>query len=247
MTFMYLKVAICDDDAKELLTLQQYMQKYELEFDIDFKISLFTSGEKMLLEYNGAGSFDLIFLGIEMSRMNGLETANKIRSTGDYNVKIIFLSNSNRYMLDSFDVQAFHYWQKPLIYSAFCSLMKQIITFYQQTHTIKFLLHQDGTEELVHINDIMYVEVVKEKKGVLRFVLAGREICCKGVLRNLQKELRNYHFVTPYRGFLINLKYVHCINNSFVILTDGKKIPLSRRCSSEIRNLLSSNILIFHN
>lgn len=242
---MYLKIAICDDDAEQILSLQKYLEKYELEFDVDFKISLFTSGEKLLSQYKGTGSFHIIFLDVEMFEKSGLETARIIRSKGDFDTKIVFVSNYPQYMQDSFNVQAFHYLQKPLAYSTFCDLMTQIVTLYQKSQTVKFLIRQDGSEELINLNDILYIESVKNSKNLLHYVLTDHELYTKGVLLNLKEELQDYHFVTPYRGFLVNLKYIHYINETSLTLTDGTKIPLSRRCNRQIHNLFTKHVLTF--
>ena len=244
---MYLRVAICNDDANNIISLQKHLEQFELEYDIDFKMSLFTSGEKLLSQYNTSENYHLIFLGIEMPGINGIETASAIRSSGDYEIKIIFASNYSTYMQESFDVQPFHYLQKPLAYSTFCKLMQRIIILYKNTKTIKYVIQHDKTEELVNINDILYIESVKSQKGLLHFALKNREIYTKGILKELNGELTEYDFVTTCRGFLVNMRYIHCINKNSITLTTGVEIPPSRRCDQEIRNLFAKHVIIFHN
>ncbi len=240
-------VAICDDDVKDIFTLHKYLEKFELEYDIDFKIFLFTSGEKLLLQYNSTEDFHIIFLDVEMPGISGIETANTIRSKGDYKTNIIFISNYPEYMQDSFNVQPFYYLQKPLTYSVFCNLMQRIIKLYQNTQTIKYIIQHDQTEEFVNIDDILYIEADKNQKSILHFVLKNREVYTKGILQKLKDELANYGFVITYRGFLVNMKYIHYINKTSVTLTTGAEIPLSRRYDRKIHNLFAKYIITFRN
>ncbi len=244
---MYLSVAICNDDAENIFTIKEYLEQFELEYDIDFSISLFTSGEKLLSQHNNATFFHLIFLGTEMQGKNGLETATVIRSRGDFYTKIIFISSQPDYMQDSFNVQAFHYLMTPITYPTFCNIMQRIIIQYQTDQTVKFLIQHDGTEELVNINDITYIEALKPQKRTLHFALKDRSIYCKGILQRQKEELERYNFVTSCRGFLVNMRYILFINKTSITLTTGAEIPLSRRCDREIHRLFMKHIITLQN
>ena len=90
---MILKIAVCDDDIQSLTAMSDYLKKFEMNYDIDFKTSLFTNGTDFLAEYKSSGVFHVLFLDVEMPEMSGLEIAQTIRSLPDRNVKIVFFSN----------------------------------------------------------------------------------------------------------------------------------------------------------
>lgn len=203
---MYLRVAICNDDTENIYLLKKHLEQFEIEYDIDFKISLFTSGKNLLLQHNSTTVFHIIFLAIEIQGLNGLETANIIRSRGDFNVKIILISNHSNYMKDSFNVQPFYYLLNPVTYPTFHKIMQRIILLYQTAKTVKSLIQHDGSEELININDIIYIETLKSQKGILRFALKDHSIYSKGILQKQKEELKDYNFVSSCRGFMINNK-----------------------------------------
>ena len=125
--------------------------------------------------------------------------------------------------------------------------MQRIILLYQTTKTVKSLIHPDGSEELININDIIYIETLKSQKGTLRFALKDRSIYSKGILQKQKEELKDYDFVSSCRGFLVNMKYILLMNKSSITLTTGAEIPLSRRCNREIHKLFAKHIITFQN
>ena len=72
-----IKVAVVDDEQKELETLCAFFQKLQAEVCEEIAVSTFTSGEALLAEYDH--SFDLICLDIDMGGKTGMETAREIR------------------------------------------------------------------------------------------------------------------------------------------------------------------------
>ena len=240
---MIMKVAICDDNVQEIQTIKKHLNLFEMEHDIDFEIMIYSSGEQLLKDYSGSRDFHILFLDVEMPGRNGIEIATAIRNAGNDTVRIVFVSNHPKYMQDSFNVQAFHYLQKPLLYNDFTEIMQRIIQSYQKSLTTKLLIQEDGTEELININDILYIEALKNKKNSLRFVLNDHEITTKGQLLDWKDSLEDYSFVTPYRGILVNMNHIHYINKDPLTLSSGMELPLSRRCDRSIRALFSKHIL----
>lgn len=240
MTF---KAAICDDDEKENSIIKSYLHSLELEQDMDFEISVFTNGNTLLSQYRKADAFHILFLDVEMPEINGLEVARQIRNLPDKQVKIVFISNYPEYMQDSFNVQAFHYLAKPLQYDTFKQLMYRIIKDYRDSHISKLLIQEDGIEELVYLDDILYIEAVKSQKSQLNFVLTNKTINARGTIYNWEEELKSHYFISPYRGLLVNINHVHFIQDSSLILSNGETIPLSRRKEKDIRTLFNKHVL----
>lgn len=57
--------------------------------------------------------YDIIFLDIEMKKVNGIETAKEIRCI-DKNVIIIYVSGFEAYAIDTFEVNPFRFIVKPV-------------------------------------------------------------------------------------------------------------------------------------
>jgi len=70
----------------------------------------FSSGEELLLSDK---NIDILFLDIQMSGKDGMETARELRKK-DKNMILIFVTAVEEYVFQAFDVGAFHYIVKPI-------------------------------------------------------------------------------------------------------------------------------------
>ena len=90
-----MKIAICDDNMKYINTVEDYLDKMKSS-KIDHDV--FMSGEELLREYErNEADYDAIFLDMEMTGLDGIETANIIRQF-DKNVIIVFVTSHKKYM-----------------------------------------------------------------------------------------------------------------------------------------------------
>lgn len=243
---MNIKTALCDDSVNALNKLKDYLQQYELMHDVDFEITMFTSGEELLGKCIPHCPYQLLFIDVEMAGRNGIETASAIRENGNTDLKIIFVSSYPEYMQDSFLVQAFYYLTKPVSYSDFADVLDNIIRSLENSRVTKLLLQEDGSEQLINIQELIYIEVEKNNKNTLRFVTVSSEIRCHGTISDWKEELEPLHFVTPYRGLLVNLNHIRYICSNSLKLTGDREIPLSRRYEREIRSLFSRHLLTIY-
>ena len=101
-----IKIAICDDLDSERTLLLNYLTEYLDINDILADIDQYSSGEGFLnSDYK---SYNLIFMDIFMSGINGMETAKKLIEN-NHQTQIIFCSTSTEYAAESYDVSALHY------------------------------------------------------------------------------------------------------------------------------------------
>lgn len=94
-----MRFAICDDERVHINELEEYFAQKE---DLQIESEPFESGEALLDAYKqGQQSFDALFVDMEMGGMNGIETANAIR-TIDERVIIVFVTSHEEYAIDCF-------------------------------------------------------------------------------------------------------------------------------------------------
>ena len=116
--------AVCDDEplmARELAgRITDYMSKASKR---DCSVSSFSNG-RVLLER--AGSFDVIFLDVQMEQPDGMETARLLRRRGDHAL-LVFVTVLKECVFDSFQVEAFDYLLKPLDGARFDQTMDRLL------------------------------------------------------------------------------------------------------------------------
>ena len=107
-----MRIGMCDDQKIFLKQMRQIIDKY-MEFrKIPYSIVEFSGGEE-LLAYDL--QLDILFLDIEMSGIDGLETAKRYQvKYNNGNTKIIFLTSHNELMSKGYIVKAFRFLLKPV-------------------------------------------------------------------------------------------------------------------------------------
>ena len=72
-----IRIAIVEDEPEFSMQLQQYLEQYQRENNVEFEISVFCDGAEILKDYKA--KYDAIFMDIEMPGINGMDAAEKIR------------------------------------------------------------------------------------------------------------------------------------------------------------------------
>ena len=103
-------VAICDDVHEDAVLLGQHLKQVMP----DAESTIFHGGEALLnvLEKDKR-TYHVIFLAIQMAGMSGISVAEEIRKRELF-MPIIFVSGSDAYYREAFDVFAFQYLLKPV-------------------------------------------------------------------------------------------------------------------------------------
>ena len=106
-----MRLAIVEDDDKVRQQLQTYVLQYFQGRENDVDIHLFADGDEILEDY--AADYDLIFLDIQMKRLDGLATAERIRER-DEDVYLVFITNLANYAIRGYAVHALDFILKPV-------------------------------------------------------------------------------------------------------------------------------------
>ena len=116
-----LKIAVCDDDIFFLRQAEHAVKQWAEEQELTVELQLFDNGDS-LLTVSRTKQFDVLLLDIMMPLFNGMELAHVIRETNTA-VKIVFLTSSPEFAVESYDVKASGYLLKPLRYEKLCSVL----------------------------------------------------------------------------------------------------------------------------
>lgn len=109
-----LRIGVCDDDKEFRQRLMQMIRIWSDHSGIPTELYPFDNGDE-LISKNAAFRMDIILLDIVMPLLNGMDTARELRAQ-DTAVKIIFLTSSPEFALESYEVRAQDYLLKPITY-----------------------------------------------------------------------------------------------------------------------------------
>lgn len=217
-----IKVAIVEDDINEQNRILSYLSKLEAELDNKIMAQVFSNGEKFLFEF-AYGTYDLVFMDIELSsKINGVETSKELRKIDDQ-VTLIFITSLAQYAIDGYKVNASDYIIKPVDYENFNKHVGHVIERLINKNSDKIIITSDGTKVVQLIKDIYYVEVSNHQ---LIFHTSKGEIKSYGSLKEIKETLFNHGFSLCNSCFLVNLDYVERIDK-YNVYVKGDELLIS--------------------
>ena len=216
-------IAIVEDEKEFSEQLQEFLQRYQDEHQVHFKISVFCDGAEILENYEPV--YDLILLDIEMPKVNGMEAANRIRET-DNDVTLMFITNMASYAIHGYEVGALDFVMKPITYYAFSMRMTRALKRVRQQEEQQILLTLPGGVKKLGIQQIYFVDV---QNHVLTYHTEEGEFSVRGTMQSAEKTLSvAKSFVKCNHWYMVNLKYVSEVQKNTVIVA-GYELEISRR------------------
>ncbi len=121
-----IQIAFCDDDQTVLDQLSALLEKYRAQRCVQIQCTAFHSPLDLLAEIEKGTRYDILFLDVIMPAENGITAAKEIRQY-DNVVKIIFLTFSAEFAVESYVVGAYFYQLKPIWEDSFFRLTDSVI------------------------------------------------------------------------------------------------------------------------
>ncbi len=230
-----MRIAICDDDKIFHSNFEEYLEKYF--FSLDIIIDTYGSGEELLKAYNSKKvCYDLIFLDMEMDKINGIDTAKGIRNI-DEDVILIFLTSHVEYAPEGYEVNAYRFLTKPINEMKLINALKDVNREFIKN---KKLVIKDGHDEvLIKIRDILYIEA---KNNNISINIKNHNFLIRKTLNEIEEELSSDMFFRTHRSYLVNLSYVRIYDNKEIQLENGEKIVISRNKAKEFKSSIINYI-----
>jgi DNA-binding LytR/AlgR family response regulator len=227
-----IKIGICDDDQQVLTQVEQYLHTYTSTKGINCFINSFQSGEDLICDMDVYGTYDILFLDIELSRIDGIETARYVRNRYPGTV-LLFISCHSEYYKAAFDVQPFQFIDKPIEFTDFCSLCDRIFNLVLDSPQL-LSFYYNHIHYNVDIRDIVYLE---SNKRLIRVICRDGDYEFYDKLNNLEIYLaeKNHQFIRIHKSFLINPLYVKRFEPENVIMINDVSLAISRDRRQQVR------------
>ncbi len=223
-----IEIAICDDNISELSNIEIILAEYQKinGFMYEFSYDLYHTAIELLAAIEAGKHYEIIFLDIIMPLMNGVEAAKEIR-TWDKVVKIVFLTSSQEFALDSYQVDAFYYALKPIKKINFFSIMDKLFSEIKEKAKDSILVKCKNGLTKIPLHTLEYVEIVER---IIYYHLNSGEILKEtGVMINLEQILLRYpQFVKPHRSFIINLDRIDILSSREITCYSNAKVPIAK-------------------
>ncbi len=227
---MVLNCVIVDDEPIARKLLQEYIE----ETDFLHLVGIAENPLKAISVINSQPT-DLIFLDINMPKMNGMEF---LRSSANLPM-VIMTTAYGQYAVEGFEMAVIDYLVKPFSLERFIKasqkalelkMLKQKPAQVEKSNDEYFYVKCDGKIERVLYNDLLYVEAMANY--VTLYTTQGKLVVyltIKGILEQLPPE----KFAQVHKSYIVNMGRINTIEGNVLHL--GKnKITVSSNYNDEV-------------
>ena len=207
-----IRIAILEDEAPVREDLAGYLRRYTRQYGTKFEVSLFADGDEILEDYRP--NWDIILLDVEMPRLDGMTTAERIRKL-DSEVILIFITNMAQYAIRGYAVDAMDYILKPVPYFAFSQQLQKAIRRLEKRTKAYLTVPVEGGFRRVDLSGVYYLESAGHK---VRLYTEEEELTVPGSLKQYEEMLADKQFARCNSGYLVNLAQVRGMQDGMVLV-----------------------------
>lgn len=247
-----IKAFIIDDEPNCCKTLSMLLHRYCPEIEVT---GIFNNGLDALQAIN-ASSPDLVFLDVQMPKMNGFEMLEKLPFI---NFHLIFTTSYDQYALKAFKFSAIDYLLKPVDREELQKAVQKVLQrpqisaaeqlqimfqkLYHPASSInKIALPTMEGLQMIPIQSIISCEAHDNYTTLI--LKDNKKLVVSCTLKVIEEMLEDYSFIRVHRSFLVNLheveKYVKG-DGGYVVMSDGSHIYISRNKKEELLKKLLPN------
>lgn len=241
-----LKISICDDNPQFSDVLAEALRQlcaFHLPERIECTVGPVFHSAKEVLSYLEAQSIDILFLDIDMPKINGFDAAECINRKHPSTL-IIFVSAHDDLVFSSFEYRPLCFLRKSHLREELPRALRRAVDQCVSDMESVTLKSIDGTVVL-RIKDVLYAE--SDKNYYTVYCASGDRHRCRGTLNTLAELLQGYDFFRAHASYLISLAHVESVkgrrdvemkNHVHIPLTKDRAEEFHRRYTAYIRRNL---------
>ncbi len=219
-----LTVGVCDDKAESLNCTVEYINKWSEKSGIPVSIHTYDNGDS-LLNAEHSISHDIIFLDIIMPLLNGIDAAKELRKT-DKAARIVFLTSSPEFALESYSVKANGYILKPVTYEKVKDALDECASAVKEEPQNIVIKTPFGYQKL-YLHNIEYAEA--QNKKVIFFLKGGGTAETAEPLYSFEDKLTLENgFFKCHRSYLVYMPNIESFNSTHLTTNSKRTVPIAR-------------------
>ncbi len=229
------KIAICDDENLFTEELKELISGYMMEKGLIFEIDTYNSGEALVELGVGVVRYTVVFLDINMEKIDGIKTAEMIRKVSR-EVFIVFVTAYLDYSLEGYRFDVVRYLLKGIanFQSNVNECMDAIIDKMNYSVIKRKFDFKEGRKEIV-LDRLLYIESNLHR---LEFhVMEDDETVYTmyEILNVMDDMLSENGFIRTHQSYLVNVKCIENVVRYKVILTNGVELPIPKVRYTEVK------------
>lgn len=231
------RIAVCDDDKDLVQDVVSCIRDWCGEHGVSAEVGSYADGDALLCASAGQG-FDLVFLDMVMPLVSGMDAARELRAR-DHGTRIIFLTSSPEFALESYEVKAADYLLKPVSHERIRTALGEWSQSLRSAPRSLVVKTATGYQR-VYLDDIEYLEARGKKCALL--MRGARNLESTEGFGDLAARLAaEPGFFRCHRSFLVNLGNIDHYGSAEIFTRSGRRIPVARNCRREFQDAYFSH------
>jgi len=181
---------------------------------------------------------DAVFLDIQMPGLDGIELAT-VLSRFREPPAVVFVTAHDQHAVDAFDLDAVDYVLKPVRRERLAEAVRRVLgSTRPENEPDQIPVERGGVTRFVPVGEIRYVEADGD---YARLHTATESHLVRTPLSQLEQQWAGSGFVRIHRSLLVAISYVEEVRvdaGRCSVLVGGTELPVSRRHTRELRDLL---------
>lgn len=221
-----MKIAVCDDCRKDAQDLADLLAGHE--------VRIYTCSEALLGDVQlKRVQYDLYFLDILMEgSMDGIKLAEIIRRN-DAEAVICFVSTSDGFYREAYDLYAVQYLLKPVQEKDIKRLLERVSGSRARNNGQSLSFKWRGIQGSIAYGKIHYISSCGHTVSIHCVDGSVQEFI--GKLNEIAGKICGEIFCRCHQSFIVNMYHVECMRGRELIIA-GDSIPISRRYYEDIKN-----------
>lgn len=217
-------IAICGKNEEELATLEKLIVKALFNED-ELSIDMYDVDTEFLKAIEDESlNYDIIFLGVELEKLNGFDIAGEIRERNN-KCEIVFIAKTDDGVFRAFDYKAFDYLVKPVSDSKMNGLLERYNYYFNSDLEEFFTFKAGSSTQKIKLSSICYF-YSNGRKIIIKSENSEYEFYSK--LDEVEKIVDDKAFIRIHQSYLVNAAYIRYIINGEIVLDNNEYLPVSR-------------------
>jgi len=239
-----MKAIIIDDEPLARVMVKEYLQSYP-QITVAEECNDGFEGMKAIQHHQP----DLIFLDIQMPKINGFEMLELI----DHPPLIIFTTAFEEYAIKAFDAHAADYLLKPFSKERFDKAMQKLtlqrvnatqavvdMALQTATPSNRIVVKDNGKIKIIPMAQVQYLEAADD---YVKIITADGSFLKKKTMQYFEDSLPPQEFIRIHRSYLINASLItridlHEKDSHLLLLTTGARLPVSKAGYVRLKEVL---------
>ena len=215
-----LKIAVIDDEKNDIEIINEKIQSISKKKNIPFSCSSFLSPGSLPERL-----FDIYVIDIDMPEISGFELSRKL-SASYPSSKMIFCTNHNDLVFSAFEINTFYFVRKDHLEE---DLRKAFEKYFRTCYRDPFQINDNRQ---IPLTKISFLEVSGNNLTIT--LQDGKEIETRKTLKASLEQVPSDQFIQISKYCVVNLGYVQDVRGINCILSNGKKLQISRSRKKEV-------------